>query len=305
MPQKIIDGKAFATTIKNDVRERGIILKEKGWPPHLVSIDVGGSPAASLYIKNQIKACEQVGIAFTNRHFAKETTQREMLAAIQTLNVDPRVTGVIIQRPVPAHLDLKSLQNAVHPTKDVEGMSAVNIGNIVYGDATLGPCTSQASVELLRSTGLTLRGLEVVVVGHSEIVGKPIALLLVEELATVTICHHGTRNLAHHTRQADAVIVAVGKPGLITADMIKPGAAVIDIGINQVEIVREDGTPGMQTVGDVDYKAVSEVAGWITPVPGGVGPVTVAMLLRNTVTATERQQHYYEHAMRNNFPAVQ
>jgi len=305
MTSKIIDGRAFANDIKTDIRARAGILKDKGWAPHLVSVDVGGSPAASLYIKNQAKACEQVGITFTNRHFPKETTQREMLAVIQTLNVDPRVTGVIIQRPVPANLDLKSLQNAVHPSKDVEGMSAVNIGNIVYGDASLGPCTSLASVELLRSTGLTLRGLEVVVVGHSEIVGKPIALLLVEELATVTICHHGTRDLAHHTKQADAVIVAVGKPGLITAEMIKPGAAVIDIGINQVEVANPDGTPGTHIVGDVDYKAVCDVAGWITPVPGGVGPVTVAMLLRNTVTATERQQHLYEQAMSNNFPAAQ
>jgi methylenetetrahydrofolate dehydrogenase (NADP+)/methenyltetrahydrofolate cyclohydrolase len=208
------------------------------------------------------------------------------------------VTGIILQRPVPPALDLEQLENAIHPSKDVEGMSSANIGNIVYGDSSLGPCTSLASVELLRSTGLHLRGLEVVVVGHSEIVGKPVALLLVEELATVTICHHGTRNLGYHTRQADAVFVAVGKPGLITADMIKPGAAVIDIGINQVEVVRADGTKGLKTVGDVDFDSVHEVAGWITPVPGGVGPMTVAMLLRNTVVATERQKQRYEEAMR-------
>ncbi len=298
MDHKIIDGKTYAQGIKADVRLRTEALQDKGWPPNLVSVDVGENQAASLYIKNQQKACAQVGITFTPRHFPKETTQREMLAAIQTLNVDPRVTGIIVQRPVPPHLDLEALQSAIHPAKDVEGMSPANIGNIVYGDSALGPCTSLASVELLRSTGLKLQGLEVVVVGHSEIVGKPVALLLVEELATVTICHHGTRNLNYHTRQADAVIVAVGKPGLITADMIKPGAAVIDIGINQIETVRADGSRGTKIVGDVDYPNVLEIAGWITPVPGGVGPVTVAMLLRNTVTATERQKQLYEEAMK-------
>jgi methylenetetrahydrofolate dehydrogenase (NADP+)/methenyltetrahydrofolate cyclohydrolase len=298
MSHKIIDGKAYAKILKEDVRARVTALKEKGWSPHLVSVDVGDNPATSLYMRNQQKACEQVGIQFTNRHFPKETTQREVLAAIQALNVDPRVTGIIVQRPVPTHLDLEALQNAIHPSQDVEGMSPTNIGNIVYGDFSLGPCTSQASVELLRSTGLNLRGLEVVVVGHSEIVGKPIALMLVEELATVTICHHGTHNLAYHTRQADAVIVAVGKPGLIKSDMIKPGAAVIDIGINQVDVVNADGNHGTKIVGDVDYEGVLAVAGWITPVPGGVGPVTVAVLLRNTVTATERQRKMYEEAMK-------
>ena len=177
-------------------------------------------------------------------------------------------------------------------------MSPVHIGNIVYGDSSLGPCTSLASVELLRSTGLNLRGLEVVVVGHSEIVGKPVALLLVEELATVTICHHGTRNLSYHTRQADALIVAVGKPGLITAEMVKPGAAVIDIGINRIQVTQPDGSQKSKIVGDVDFERVHEIAGWITPVPGGVGPMTVAMLLRNTVIATERQKQRYEESMR-------
>jgi methylenetetrahydrofolate dehydrogenase (NADP+)/methenyltetrahydrofolate cyclohydrolase len=177
-------------------------------------------------------------------------------------------------------------------------MTPTNIGNVVYGDATLGPCTSLASVSLLQATGLTLKGLEVVVIGHSEIVGKPVALLLMEELATVTICHHGTRNLLQHTRRADALIVAVGKPGLITGEMVRPGAAVIDIGINQVETTNADGTVSKKVVGDVDFASVEEVAGWITPVPGGVGPVTVAMLLRNTLVATERQKHTYEAAMR-------
>lgn len=298
MSHKIIDGKKHARVIKDEVRSRVSSLKELGWQPHLVSIDIGDSAAASLFIKNQQKACAEVGIEYENRHYPADITQREMLAAIHALNADPRVTGIILQRPVPKTSDLEALENAIHPSKDVEGMSSANIGNIVYGDSSLGPCTSLACVELLRTTGLNLRGLEVVVVGHSEIVGKPVALLLVEELATVTICHHGTRNLTYHTRQADALFVAVGKPGLITGEMVKPGAAVIDIGINLIEVTQADGTKGSRTVGDVDYESVHEVAGWITPVPGGVGPVTVAMLLRNTLVATERQKKRYEDAMR-------
>ena len=298
MTHKIIDGKKHAQVVKDDVRARVGALKELGWTPRLISIDVGESGAVRLFIKNQQKACAEVGIEYENRHYPTDVTQREVLAAIHALNADPRVTGIILQRPVPSALDLEELENAMHPSKDVEGMSSANIGNIVYGDSSLGPCTSLASVELLRTTGLHLQGLEVVVVGHSEIVGKPVALLLVEELATVTICHHATRKLTYHTRQADALIVAVGKPGLITADMVKPGAAVIDIGINQVDVTLPDGTHGTKTVGDVDFEAVHQVAGWITPVPGGVGPMTVAMLLRNTVVATERQKQQYEEAMR-------
>ena len=298
MNHKIIDGKKHAALIREEVRRRVAALKELGWKPRLVSIDIGETGAVRLFVKNQQKACAEVGIEFENRHFPLDVTQREVLAAIHALNADPRVTGVILQRPVPHSLDLQDLENAIHPSKDVEGMSSSNIGNIIYGDSSLGPCTSLASVELLKTTGLTLHGLEVVIIGHSEIVGKPVALLLVEELATITICHHGTRNLAYHTRQADALIVAVGKPGLITADMVKPGAAVIDIGINQIDVTLPDGTPGKKTVGDVDFEGVLPTAGWITPVPGGVGPVTVAMLLKNTVVATERQKKRYEEAMR-------
>src|SRR5258706_10758613 len=298
MSHKIIDGKKQAQIIKDEVQARALKLKDLGWQPRLISIDVGDSEAVSLYIKNQQRAAEKVGIEFEHHHYPSNITQREMLAAVQALNVDPRMTGIILQRPVPHTLDLEELENTIHHIKDVEGMSSSNIGNIVYGDSSLGPCTSLASVELLRSTGLNLHGLEVVVVGHSEIVGKPVALLLIEELATVTICHHGTRNLGYHTRQADAIIVAVGKPKLITADMVKPGAAVIDIGINQVEVITTDGTKSMKLVGDVDFESVYEVAGWITPVPGGVGPMTVAMLLRNTVVAIERQKQRYEETMR-------
>jgi methylenetetrahydrofolate dehydrogenase (NADP+) / methenyltetrahydrofolate cyclohydrolase len=298
MTCQLIDGKAVAQTIKDEVRARVAALKEGGWSPYLVSIEIGDNPAAALFISNQRRACEQVGVRYEARQYPGEITQLEMLAALQALNVDPRVTGIILQRPVPKRLDLEALQNAIHASKDVEGMNAVNIGKIVYGNFALGPCTSLAAVALLKATGLKLGGLEVVVVGHSEIVGKPVALVLMEQLATVTICHHATRHLADHTRQAEAVIVAVGKPGLITGDMVKPGAAVIDIGINRVEATAPDGSPKAMIVGDVDFDSVREVAGWLTPVPGGVGPVTVAMLLRNTVLATERQRQKYEDAMR-------
>jgi len=189
---------------------------------------------------------------------------------------------------VPRSLNIRELQAAIHPLKDVEGMHPASIGNIVYKDVALAPCTAAASVELLRRTGLKLEGLEVVVIGHSEIVGKPIAFLLMAEGATVTVCHHMTRNLAVHSRAADAVFVAVGKPRFITANMIKPGAAIIDIGINQIE---ENGAS--KTVGDVDYDSCAEIAGWITPVPGGVGPVTVAILMRNTLTALQSQMSFY------------
>jgi methylenetetrahydrofolate dehydrogenase (NADP+)/methenyltetrahydrofolate cyclohydrolase len=289
MSYKLIDGRAHAKALRTEIGKHVTVLQELGWSQKLVSIDVGGIHAIQLYMRNQQRACIEVGIAFEQRSYPAEVSQRELLASIQALNVDPRVTGIIMQRPLPPHLDLKYLQNAIHPDKDVEGMNAANIGNIVYGGSTLGPCTARASVALLKTTGLILRGLEVVVVGHSEIVGKPIALELMEEFATVTICHHETRNLAIHTRRAEALFVAVGKAGLIHGDMVKPGAAVIDIGINQTD----DG----KIVGDVDFDSVVDVAGWITPVPGGVGPMTVAILMKNTLQAAERQRRSYEQAM--------
>lgn len=289
MSYKLIDGRAHAKALRAEISKHVAVLQELGWTQKLVSIDVGGIHAIQLYVRNQQRACAEVGIAYEQRSYPAEVSQRELLATIQALNVDPRVTGIIMQRPLTPHLDLKYLQNAIHPDKDVEGMNAANIGNIVYGGSTLGPCTARASVALLKTTGLNLRGLEVVVVGHSEIVGKPIALELMEEFATVTICHHETRNLAIHTRRAEALFVAVGKAGLIHGDMVKPGAAVIDIGINQTE----DG----KIVGDVDFDSVVDVAGWITPVPGGVGPMTVAILLQNTLQAAERQRRSYEQAM--------
>jgi methylenetetrahydrofolate dehydrogenase (NADP+) / methenyltetrahydrofolate cyclohydrolase len=282
-------GKPVAEEITAAARKGVEALAAHGWPVKLVSITVGDVPAVSLYVRNQARGAERAGITFEERNLPENVSRLEMLGIVAALNTDPRVTGIIIQRPVPKHLNIRELQTAIHPLKDVEGMHPASIGNIVYRDTSLAPCTAAASVELLKRTGLRLEGLEVVVIGHSEIVGKPIAFLLMAEGATVTVCHHMTRNLAVHSRAADAVFIAVGKPRFITANMIKPGAAVIDIGINQIE---EGGKH--VTVGDVDYDACAETAGWITPVPGGVGPVTVAILMRNALTAAHAQKAYYD-----------
>jgi methylenetetrahydrofolate dehydrogenase (NADP+)/methenyltetrahydrofolate cyclohydrolase len=287
---KALDGRKVAQRIRDKVGSRVAELRAANWTPRLVSIAVGAAEPAKLYIRNQKRAAERLEIDFEDRHYGEATTREEMLAAIQALNADPRVTGILIQRPVPRHLSIKELQAAVHPLKDVEGMHPASIGNIVYNDLILGPCTAVAAVEMLRETGLGLEGLEVVVVGHSEIVGKPIAFLLMSEGATVTVCHHMTRNLSVHLRRADAVFVAVGKPQLIGGDMIKPGAALVDIGINQID----DGQGGTRVVGDADYGSCREVASWITPVPGGVGPVTVSILMRNVAKAAELQKRHYE-----------
>ncbi len=270
-----------------------------GWKAKLVSVTVGDGSAVDIYVRNQRRLAAQAGIAFEERNFPETITHGELESAIHALNADPRVTGIIIQRPTPPHISIRDLQAAVSPMKDVEGMHPASIGNIVYNELELAPCTAAASVEMLKSTGLKLEGLEVVVVGHSEIVGKPIAFLLMSEGATVTVCHHMTRSVAVHARRADALFVAIGRPRLITADMVKPGAAVIDIGINT--ITEADGST--HVVGDVDYEGVKAVAAWITPVPGGVGPVTVSILMRNTIIALRRQKAVYEAAFGGPDPA--
>ncbi|WP_216824676.1 bifunctional 5,10-methylenetetrahydrofolate dehydrogenase/5,10-methenyltetrahydrofolate cyclohydrolase [Paragemmobacter aquarius] len=262
-------------------------LAQAGWAPRLVSISVGDVAAAELYVRNQRRQAEAAGVDFEARNYPETISLEQLTGVLAGLNADPRVNGIIIQRPLPAHIPVKSLQKAVHPLKDVEGMHPSSIGNIVYNDLALGPCTAVAAVEILKSLPLRVEGLDVCVIGHSEIVGKPIAFLMMGLGATVTVCHHMTRQVAVHSRAADAVFVAVGKPGLVTGNMLKPGAALIDIGINRV-----DG----RTVGDADYESCSQVAGWITPVPGGVGPVTVAVLLKNAVLATRMQKDHYSAA---------
>ncbi|SFK80760.1 bifunctional 5,10-methylenetetrahydrofolate dehydrogenase/5,10-methenyltetrahydrofolate cyclohydrolase [Shimia haliotis] len=288
MRAAVIDGKAVAEELRADVRTEAQKLSELGWSPRLVSVSVGETAAAELYVRNQQKQAESAGVEFEARNYPAETSLEQLIGILQGLNHDPRVNGIIIQRPLPEHIPVKALQKAVHPLKDVEGMHPASIGNIVYNDLALGPCTAVAAVEILKTLPLQMEGLNVTVIGHSEIVGKPIAFLMMGLGATVTVCHHMTRSVAMHSRAADAVFVAVGKPGLVTGDMIKPGAAVIDIGINRVE------TPdGPRTVGDADFESCAEVAGWITPVPGGVGPVTVATLMKNAVLATRMQMDHY------------
>ena len=289
MGEKDIDGRELAGAILEQVAAEVTRLKASGWHPKLVSISVGENPAAAFYVRNQRRKCEQVGIAFEERSYSDAITQDELHAAIWALNVDPRVTGIILQRPMPSGISVKQAQAAIDPLKDVEGLHPASIGNIVYRELDLAPCTAMASIELLRRTGMTIEGMEATVIGHSEIVGKPIAFLLMAEGATVTVCHHGTRDVQVHSRRSDVVFVAVGKPKLLTGNMIKPGAVVIDIGINQV--FDDDGTEHI--VGDCDYESCYDVAGWITPVPGGVGPVTVSVLMRNSALAADRLREHY------------
>lgn len=277
---RLIGGKAVATRIFESCRA---YCDGNPGMPQLVSISIGDVPEVEVYMRNQARGAVRAGIGFDQRNWPSDISQIDAKTRIQAMNDDPSVLGIILQRPVPEHINVRSLQSAIHPLKDVEGMNPASIGNIVYSDVALAPCTAAASVELIKETGLDLKGLEVVMIGHSEIVGKPAAMMLMAEGATVTVCHHMTRSVAMHSRRADVVVVAVGIANFLGPDMIKPGAAVIDIGINQIT---QDGET--RIVGDVDTDAVLPVAGWITPVPGGVGPVTVAILMRNATVAHQR-----------------
>ena len=282
---RLLDGRAVRDRILNEVAERVRAAEQTHAIGRLVSISIGELKAATVYVRGQLTAAKKVGLRFEDQVWPSTLTQEECKARLVKMNDDPDVLGVILQRPVPAHIHGRSLASAIHPFKDIEGMNPASIGNIVYNELALAPCTAAASVELIKATGLTLHGLEVVMVGHSEIVGKPAAFMLMAEGATVTVCHHMTRSVAAHSRRADAVLVAVGTPKFLHADMVKPGAAVIDIGINQVT------GPNGETmiVGDVDTDGVKDVASWVTPVPGGVGPVTVAMFMRNAIAAHNKQ----------------
>ena len=282
---RLLDGKAVRDRILDEVTERVRQASATHRIGRLVSISIGEHNDVGVYVRGQASAAKRVGLRMENETWPSTLTQEECKARLVAMNDDPDVLGVILQRPVPKHIHGRSLASAIHPFKDIEGMNPASIGNIVYNDLALAPCTAAASVELIKATGLTLHGLEVVMIGHSEIVGKPAAFMLMAEGATLTVCHHMTRSVAAHSRRADAVLVAVGKPKFLNGDMVKPGAAVIDIGINQVT------GPNGETmiVGDVDTDSVKEVASWVTPVPGGVGPVTVAMFMRNAITAHAKQ----------------
>jgi methylenetetrahydrofolate dehydrogenase (NADP+)/methenyltetrahydrofolate cyclohydrolase len=280
-----LDGRAVRDRLLAEVGVRVAAASARQPIGKLVSISIGDNKPAAVYVRAQKSAARKVGLAFDEQAWPSNLPQDECKARLVAMNDDNGVLGVILQRPVPKHINVRSLASAIHPFKDIEGMNPASIGDIVYNDLALAPCTAAASVELIKETGLDLHGLEVVMIGHSEIVGKPAAFMLMAEGATVTVCHHMTRSVAAHSRRADAVLVAVGKPRFLRADMVKPGAAVIDIGINQ--IMDDNGSPVI--VGDVDTEAVKEVASWVTPVPGGVGPVTVAMFMRNAIAAHEKQ----------------
>ena len=284
MSAKLLEGGPIAEQIKAEIVAE---IEKMDQPPQLVAVLVGDNVGARMYAKMQNKSCAEVGIAYELKEFADDISEADLLGEIQKLNDDAGVSGVILQMPVPEHINARTVQAAIAPKKDVDGVNPTNLGRVVMGHPEAAPCTAQAAVRLVEETGIDLYGAEVVVVGHSEIVGKPVALLLLDKFATTTICHIGTSDagmLKEHTSGADILIVAVGVPGLIKGDMIKPGAAVIDVGINRV---KDPETGKSKTVGDVAFDEAVEVAGIITPVPGGVGPITTAMLLHSTLLAAQ------------------
>ncbi|MGA8262038.1 MAG: bifunctional 5,10-methylenetetrahydrofolate dehydrogenase/5,10-methenyltetrahydrofolate cyclohydrolase [Arenicellales bacterium] len=282
---RLIDGVAVRDRILADIARQVEAAGGARAIGRLVSISIGENKEVAVYVRGQRRAARKVGIRFDEQVWPEDIPQDEAKARLVAMNDEAGVLGMILQRPIPGHLNIRSLASAIHPFKDIEGMNPASIGDIVYNDLALAPCTAAASVQLIRESTLNLRGLEVVMIGHSEIVGKPAAFMLMAEGATVTVCHHMTRSVAAHSRRADAVLVAVGIPHFLTADMVKPGALVLDIGINQVT----DADGKSRIVGDVDTDAVKEVASWVTPVPGGVGPVTVAMFMRNAINAHRMQ----------------
>lgn len=275
----LLNGKTLAKKIRLQLQERIASLQPKiGRPPGLAVLMVGDNPASAVYVRNKEKACQQIGIASLGQHFAANTTQEELENVIAELNRDKRVDGILVQLPLPSHLDAVSLLHAIHPDKDADGLHPVNLGKLVRGEPGLRSCTPAGVMKLLAEYDLAIGGKKAVVVGRSILVGKPLALMLLEQNATVTIAHSQTQDLVAVCREADILVAAVGRAKIITADMVKPGAVVIDVGINRLEDSQQ-----ARLVGDVDFDAVAEVAGYITPVPGGIGPMTVAMLLSNTV----------------------
>ena len=279
MSAEILSGKVMSESLRKEIAERVSALKNKGVTPGLAVILVGNDPASEIYVRNKGNGCTEVGMYSRTINMPAETTQEELEAAIEELNADSAIHGILVQLPLPRHLDEQAALAKILPEKDVDGFHLINAGHMLTGTEGVVACTPRGALHMIKSTGVNLSGKEAVVIGRSNIVGKPMAMLLLKENCTVTMCHSRTQNLAEHTRRADILVAAVGKAGFVTADMVKPGAIVIDVGINRV-----DG----KVKGDVDYDAVKEVAGWITPVPGGVGKMTITMLLMNTVEAAER-----------------
>lgn len=278
MTARIIDGKSIAKELRASLAPRVAALKEQGITPGLTVIVVGDDPASAIYVRNKERACVKLGMNSQVLRFPAETTQEEILNTVRLLNQDDSVHGILVQLPLPRHIDEQAVLRAIDPDKDVDGFHAMNAGRLMNGEPGFVACTPKGVMRLLEVSGVELDGKNAVVVGRSNIVGKPMALLLLQKNCTVTIAHSHTKDLAAVTRSADILVVAVGRAGFITGDMIKPGAAVMDVGINRV-----DG----KVVGDVDFESAKEVASYITPVPGGVGAMTIAMLMENTVEAAE------------------
>ncbi|MDQ2138539.1 bifunctional methylenetetrahydrofolate dehydrogenase/methenyltetrahydrofolate cyclohydrolase FolD [Alcaligenaceae bacterium A4P071] len=280
MTARRIDGAALSVRIRDEVAQRAAALIASGTTPGLAVVLVGDNPASQVYVRNKVAACEKAGLHSVMEQYPASLTEAELLTRIQALNNDPAIHGILVQLPLPAHMDAHKVIETIAADKDVDGFHVSNAGLLMTGQPLFRPCTPYGVMKMLEAEGVVTRGAEAVIVGASNIVGKPMAMLLLAAGATITICNSKTRDLAAQTRRADILVVATGKPGMITGDMIKPGATVIDVGINR-------GADG-KLCGDVDYASAAEVAGAITPVPGGVGPMTIAMLLVNTIEAAER-----------------
>jgi methylenetetrahydrofolate dehydrogenase (NADP+)/methenyltetrahydrofolate cyclohydrolase len=294
MTAKIIDGKEIAATMREEIRKDVAELREKGVTPGLAVILVGEDPASQSYVRAKEKACAEAGIYSDDNHLPVNTSQEDLLALVRLKNEDPRIHGILVQLPLPDHMDESEILLAVNPAKDVDGFHPVSVGRMVIGQKAFLPCTAHGVLQLLARSGVQTAGAHVVVVGRSNIVGKPVANMLLQKKenanATVTICHTGTPDIGFFTRQADILIVAAGRPATVTGDMIKEGAVVIDVGVNRVE----DATRkrGYRLVGDVDFDSAREKASLITPVPGGVGPMTITMLLWNTVDSARQTMDF-------------
>ncbi|MBP3330160.1 MAG: bifunctional methylenetetrahydrofolate dehydrogenase/methenyltetrahydrofolate cyclohydrolase FolD [Clostridia bacterium] len=277
----IMDGKALSEKLKNNLKNEVEGLKNKGKNPCLAVIIVGDNPASKIYVNNKKKSCEALGIKSLEYALPADTTEEKLLTLISSLNEDESVDGILCQLPLPSHICEKNVINSISPEKDVDAFHPENVGHIMIGDYTFLPCTPAGVMEILKEYDIDVSGKNCVVVGRSNIVGKPMTMLLLKENATVTVCHSRTQNLCEFTKKADVLVSAVGKPNLITADMIKENAVVIDVAINRLE--------SGKLCGDVDFEAVKEKASYITPVPGGVGPMTIATLMKNTVTAAKKK----------------
>ena len=280
MTAQLIDGTALSRTLRAEVTTRAAALKARGLTPGLAVVLVGDNPASQVYVRNKVKACADSGLHSVLEQYPADLTEAALLARVEALNHDATIHGILVQLPLPAHIDAQKVIEAISPAKDVDGFHVASAGALMTGLPGFWPCTPYGCMKMLESIGYDLRGKHAVVIGRSNIVGKPMALMLLGQNATVTICHSATKDLKAMTMQADVIVAAVGKRNVLTADMVKPGAVVIDVGMNR----NDEG----KLCGDVDFAGVSAVAGWITPVPGGVGPMTITMLLVNTLEAAER-----------------